>query len=881
MHSGGVFAARAVCGVRGATALVLVGDALYVGTAGGMLATYALRGGSAHLESEVRVAKRVVGQLAYLAATDQLAVLADGCVTLCARTAPAQRTAVPTRGARCMHIATWTEGGCAAAPRVAARRGMDVIAAERTRAPQVHVSLLAIGCRRQLVAYRWVDGRFLDTHAAALPHTPHAFGGVVDPPSVFIGFLGAYARLVVPPAASSTAPPPVDAVPTAAAERIDRAEWAVYAVPLRAPERAPLLARAHAEPLVASVGGAAVLVHEQEGVFVDAHGRRTGQVLAMPAAPDALVYSPPFLVCAAGGEAAVYARETLRLVQRITLADDGGAASGARPRVAVDGTRVGALIDTHVHVLERQPPAVQLDALVRAGEFDEARTLLDTLRDGEIADHREWRTRVHACVGVAHFAAGRFDAAIDTFLELGVNPVHVLALYPASVAGSLARPPDEWLAAFGVDTPQLPDTPDAGARAALDALARFLSEHRRVLGAQLEAAGLHDSADAPEEPAPTAPFVHAPAPPAAVGLARIVDTALFKTFLRTKPALIAPLCRVDNWCSAAHVRTLLEERAMFAELAALYRGKEMHAAALALLHEHHMPHEAVAYLQTLGARWLGLVLEHAHWVLRMDVLLGLQIFVADTGRVHELPREAVAADLEAFDRDVCRMYLERVAHLGGRTLHTRLGRLYLERAHECEQTLAFLRTADYDAAALLAAAPAHAPAIRATLLGRLGRHDEALRIYVHELHDHAAAAQHCEAHVHAAPHIFESLLRLYLADGDARAAQELAAQHAAHISASTALALMPREWRIADVAAFFVRAGRTRAAKAHAARVHASLLAARDAQLGDAVRALCARRVVVGEGRTCPRCERRLGSAVVAVIPATGETLHYFCAHRR
>ena len=100
MHSGGVFAARAVCGVRGATALVLVGDALYVGTAGGMLATYALRGGSAHLESEVRVAKRVVGQLAYLAATDQLAVLADGCVTLCARTAPAQRTAVPTRGAR-------------------------------------------------------------------------------------------------------------------------------------------------------------------------------------------------------------------------------------------------------------------------------------------------------------------------------------------------------------------------------------------------------------------------------------------------------------------------------------------------------------------------------------------------------------------------------------------------------------------------------------------------------------------------------------------------------------------------------------------------------------------------------------------------------------
>lgn len=881
MH-GGVFAAHAVCGVRGATAVALVGDALYVGTASGMLATYALRDGGAEPVSEVRVARRGVAALAYLGATDQLAVLADGCVTLVARAAPAERTGVPTRGVRCMHVAAWTEGGCGAAPRAAARRGMDVIAAERTRAPQapVHVSLLVLGCRRQLVVYRWVGARFLDTHAAALPHTPHAFGGVADPPSVFVGFLGAYARLVVPPAAASTAPPPADAAPSAAAERVDRSgRWAVYAVPARAPERAPLLARAHAEPRIAPAGArAAVLVHEHDGVFVDAHGRRTGQVLALRAAPDALAYSPPFVVCAARGALAVYARETLREVQRLALGEEGAGGT----HLAVDGTRAAALVGTHVHVLERQPPRAQLDALVRAGEFDEARTLLDTLRDDELAHRGEWRTRVHACVGVAHFAAGRFDAAIDTFLELGVNPVHVLALYPASVAGTLARAPDEWLAAFGVAAP-LPDTPDAGARAALDALARFLSEHRRVLRAHLEAAGMHDKGGGEGEgPAPDTPFLPPLDPAAAAGLARIVDTALIKTFLRTKPALVAPLCRVDNWCSVAHVRTLLEERAMFAELAALYRGKEMHAAALALLRAQHMPRDAAAYLQTLGARWLRLVLEHAHWVLRADVHLGLQIFVADTGRVHELPREAVAADLEAFDRDVCRMYLERVAPLGGRALHTRLGRLYLECAPaDAPHTLAFLRTADCDAAALLAAAPAHAPAVRATLLGRLARHDEALRIYVHELHDHAAAAHHCAAHVHAAPHIFESLLRLFLADGDARAAQELATQHAAHIRAATALALMPRAWRVADVAAFFVRAQRTRAARAQAARVHASLLAARDAQLGDAVRALCARRVVVGEGRTCPRCERRLAGAVVAVVPATGETLHYFCAHRR
>lgn len=855
-----------------------------------MLAEFELRTGkTARTGSLTQVAKRAVSQMAYLRATDQLALLTDGSVVLVDRNDPEKRTVLPTRGARCIHVAAWTEGKSAGAPRTAARRGMGEIAAEQTSAQSdsADVALLTIGCRRQLVVYRWVDGKFLDTHSLALPHTPHAFGDT-NGPNVFIGFLGSYARLVAPPVAASTAPPPTDRVPGNVAGRVDSSEWAVYAIPLPAPaERglsAALLGRSRPEPIVVPVGGAMLLSLENHGVFVDHSGRQTGQTEPWAVAPDAVAYSPPYLVSLRDGEFTVCMRETLRLVQDVSLGD------GVRARlVAEGGQRVCAVshgAEGVIYALERCGGDAQLDSLVAAGEFDEALALLDTLGDNQVEDRVRRRTQVHACVGVANFAAGRFDDAVDAFLDLDVNPVCVLALYPASVAGSLSRSPDEWLEAFGMSAP-LPDTlADTGGEAALNALGRFLSDRRRVLRGQLEDAGLRDVAGENAEldtTTDTTPFISSLTLGTAVALARIVDTALFKTFLRTKPALIGPLCRVDNWCNVDEVRALLDARGMHAELAAIYNGKGMHADALALLRDHGMTGDAVAYMQGLGPKWLPLILEHARWVLAADVALGLQIFTADAGLVHELPRAAVAANLEEYDENVGRTYLEHVMHLDS-SLHTHLGRLYLRQLGQGSgdrgAMLEFLRTGSYDAQELLRDAQ-DIPVVRAALLGRLGRHEEALRIYVDELHDSAAAARHCEAYVSGAPGIFEMLLALYFDGGDSRAAQDLLVNHAEYITGPSALSKMPADWRVADVAAFFVRAERHRVAKVHAARVQASVLSARDGQLDEALRALRSRRVMIGEGRTCPRCERRLGNAVVAVIPATGETLHYFCAHKR
>jgi Vam6/Vps39-like protein vacuolar protein sorting-associated protein 39 len=59
------------------------------------------------------------------------------------------------------------------------------------------------------------------------------------------------------------------------------------------------------------------------------------------------------------------------------------------------------------------------------------------------------RTRIRALNAVAQFRAAKFDAAIDTFIELDFNPAKVVALYPESVAGRLSVPREGWISLYG------------------------------------------------------------------------------------------------------------------------------------------------------------------------------------------------------------------------------------------------------------------------------------------------------------------------------------------------------------------------------------------------------------------------------------------------
>ena len=59
---------------------------------------------------------------------------------------------------------------------------------------------------------------------------------------------------------------------------------------------------------------------------------------------------------------------------------------------------------------------------------------------------------------VSLFKNGKFDEAIDIFIELDTNPSKVVSLYPESIAGRLSTPEKDWIALFGgpkEDTPAI------------------------------------------------------------------------------------------------------------------------------------------------------------------------------------------------------------------------------------------------------------------------------------------------------------------------------------------------------------------------------------------------------------------------------------------
>jgi len=50
---------------------------------------------------------------------------------------------------------------------------------------------------------------------------------------------------------------------------------------------------------------------------------------------------------------------------------------------------------------------------------------------------------------VTLFSRGHYDEAVNLFIDLGINPAKVVALYPESISGRLAKPRVEWIPLFG------------------------------------------------------------------------------------------------------------------------------------------------------------------------------------------------------------------------------------------------------------------------------------------------------------------------------------------------------------------------------------------------------------------------------------------------
>lgn len=453
-------------------------------------------------------------------------------------------------------------------------------------------------------------------------------------------------------------------------------------------------------------------------------------------------------------------------------------------------------------------------------------------------------------------------------------------------------------------------------RKSIEELMRYLSDRRPKVAGALEA--LHiTTAQSHQMPylsaASTPDLFSLPNTPLSsltpeqlVRFAQIVDTALFKCYLLVRPGLLAPLCRVGNWCEVSEVEQVLKEREKFSELIYLYNGKKMHGKALDLLkqlsdkepdmRDKLMP--SVTYLQRLGPEYLDLIFEHSRWVFEHDVDIGFEIF---TSEEVELPRQLVADFLETIDPKICARFLEYLINEKGDEsafFHNRLAELYLkmtlaakkrgdsaDRQTIKEKFLNFIDTTNhYETDRLFGLLPSDDLfEAKAILLGRLGRHDSALEIYVYRLQDFLKAEEYCKrVYKPGTPtgKIFLTLLRIYLRPTVKTTtdlltpALDLIARHSPRLDEVETLQILPPLVPAQDVQRFLVEALR---APIFDTKVVREVSKAREEQVARRLMYLQTKRVKVTDSRICPECHKRIGHSVIAVHAPRGEVTHYQC----
>ncbi|KAG0636115.1 vacuolar sorting protein 39 domain 1-domain-containing protein [Tuber brumale] len=395
--------------------------------------------------------------------------------------------------------------------------------------------------------------------------------------------------------------------------------------------------------------------------------------------------------------------------------------------------------------------------------------------------------------------------------------------------------------------------------------------------------------------------------------ARLIDTTLFKIYIITRPGLVGPFVRIQKHGDPEVFSEKLRELGKFTELIDFLYQRELHREALELLLQFGKspederapslcgPRRTIAYLQSLKANYIDLILEFSQWPLEVDPSFGMEIFTADSENAESLPRSKVVEHLQSRSTGFAIQYLEHVIHeLGDQTpeFHTRLIWLYLstlkqmpDSAHHSEKLLAFLTASkQYRSEKVLGWLPREDPAFyeaRAIVLRNMGQHKAALEIYVFKLHDHVKAEEYCKR-IHltspTTPTIYHTLLTLYLRPPPPHTphltpALTLLSRHGARLEASETLALIPEGTTMASLESYFQSRIRAANSKASADRLTAMLRKSYLVDVQDRLLKEQGVAVVVGEERSCGVCHKRLGASVLWRL-ASGAVVHYGCAQK-
>lgn len=252
-------------------------------------------------------------------------------------------------------------------------------------------------------------------------------------------------------------------------------------------------------------------------------------------------------------------------------------------------------------------------------------------------------------------------------------------------------------------------------------------------------------------------------------LLSIIDTTLLKCYLETNDSFVASLIRLNN-CHLEESEKILKSYKKYGELIILYQTKGQHKRALTLLKTSSLFgfERTVQYLQHLGAEHKRLIFEFADWVLQEHPQEGLKIFTEDIQEVENLPRADILDFLLKSHKALVIPYLEHIIDIWSEVkplFHNILISQYKEKIfefqadpslHEMHQKqlqlkeiraklINFLKSSNYFAADKVLVDFPYNDLFeeRAIVLGKLGKHEKVLAIYIQILGDVDKAIEYC------------------------------------------------------------------------------------------------------------------------------------------
>uniref|UniRef100_A0A8C7CTN4 VPS39 subunit of HOPS complex n=1 Tax=Oncorhynchus kisutch TaxID=8019 RepID=A0A8C7CTN4_ONCKI len=594
------------------------------------------------------------------------------------------------------------------------------------------------------------------------------------------------------------------------------------------------------EPLVVPLADGKVAVGQDDlTVVLNEEGVCTQKcALNWTDIPIDMEHQPPYIIAVLPRYVEIRTFEPRLLVQSVEL---------QRPRfITSAGPNIVYVASNHfVWRLVPVSIASQIRQLLQDKQFELALQLAN-MKDDVEGDKRQQIHHIQNLYAFNLFCQKRFDDSMQVFAKLGTDPTHVIGLYPDLL-------PADYRKQLHYPNP-LPSLSGAELEKAHLALIDYLTQKRSHLVKQL-----NDS-----EPSTPSPLMEGtPTIKSRKKLLQIIDTTLLKCYLHTNVALVSPLLRLDNnHCHIEESEYILKKAHKYSELIILYEKKGLHQKALQVLLDQSTKansplkgHErTVQYLQRLGMENLGIIFEFSPWVLKICPEDGLKVRLGDLG--------------EFRSKLVC--FLEvSTCYEPGRLI------------------------SDFPFDGLLEE--------RALLLGRMGKHEQALFIYVHVLKDTHMAKEYCHRHydkdTDRNKDVYLSLLRMYLSPPDVhclgpikmelsepqanlKAALHVLELHHSKLNTAKAINLLPANTQIREIRVFLESVLEEKAQRKRFDQVLKSLLQAEFLRVQEERIFHQQVKCTISEEKTCRVCKKKIGNSAFARYP-NGVVVHYFCCKDR